>query len=447
MGDRARGSLHSRYDSVLSLSLSLSLSLRVFCALCALCGKSPDHVNTRLLILGSTGSIGTQTLEVVTHLNALHAKGLFSRKFEVVGLAAGKGATLLAEQAKRFNVKNIALCDANGDTPKGALTGPDAAERLVREVDCDVVLAAIVGSAGLPAALAAVELGRDVALANKETLVAAGSIVVPAAHKSGAKLLPVDSEHAAVWQCLQSGPDAADCPIFPALQHAPKSVKKVTLTASGGPFRTWEKSRVQNATKAEALKHPTWTMGEKVTVDSASLMNKALEIIEAHWLFALPAERIDAVVHPQSIAHALVEFDDASVIAQLAHPDMRGPIQQALAFPARVASLVRPLDLAEIATALQFEPPDRDKFPLLDLAYTVIRAEGTSGAIFNAANEEAVLAFLRSEILFGRIGELVIEAMDAVASSPMRTLDDVLNADRSARAHVRETLRRAVVRA
>ena len=402
---------------------------------------------TRLLILGSTGSIGTQTLEVVTHLNALHAKGLFQRQFEVVGLAAGKGATLLADQAKRFNVKHLALSDGNGDAPTGAFTGPDAAERLVREVDCDVVLAAIVGSAGLPATLAAVELGRDVALANKETLVAAGSIVVPAAQKTGAKLLPVDSEHAAVWQCLQSGPDAANGPIYPALRQAPASVKKVTLTASGGPFRTWEKSRVQRATKAEALKHPTWTMGEKVTVDSASLMNKALEIIEAHWLFALPAEKIDAVVHPQSIAHALVEFDDASVVAQIAHPDMRGPIQQALAFPARVPSLVKLLDLGEIATALQFEPPDRDKFPLLDLANTVIRAGGTSGAIFNAANEEAVLAFLRGDILFGRIGELVIEAMEAIGPASMRTLDDALDADRRARAHVREALRRDVVRA
>ncbi|MGH7244875.1 MAG: 1-deoxy-D-xylulose-5-phosphate reductoisomerase [Phycisphaerales bacterium] len=407
----------------------------------------PSDMPTRLLILGSTGSIGTQTLEVVTHLNALHAQGKFPNSFEVVGLAAGKGAALLTDQANRFNVKHLALSDANGDTPKGARTGPDAAERLVREVDCDVVLAAIVGSAGLPATLAAVELGRDVALANKETLVAAGSLVVPAAHKSGAKLLPVDSEHAAVWQCLQSGPDAAHGPIFPALKHAPTSVKKVTLTASGGPFRTWEKSRVQRATKAEALKHPTWTMGEKVTVDSASLMNKALEIIEAHWLFALPAEKIDAVVHPQSIAHALVEFDDASVIAQLAHPDMRGPIQQALAFPTRVPSLVTPLDLAEISTALQFEPPDLGKFPLLDLAYTVIRAEGTSGAIFNAANEEAVLAFLRGEILFGRIGELVIEAMETIAPTTMNTLQDSLAADHRARTHVRESLRRAVVRA
>jgi len=418
-------------------------SIPLFCKSAALFSMPP----TRLLILGSTGSIGTQTLEVVTHLNALHAKGLFQRQFEVVGLAAGKGATLLADQAKRFNVKHLALSDGNGDAPTGAFTGPDAAERLVREVDCDVVLAAIVGSAGLPATLAAVELGRDVALANKETLVAAGSIVVPAAQKTGAKLLPVDSEHAAVWQCLQSGPDAANGPIYPALRQAPASVKKVTLTASGGPFRTWEKSRVQRATKAEALKHPTWTMGEKVTVDSASLMNKALEIIEAHWLFALPAEKIDAVVHPQSIAHALVEFDDASVVAQIAHPDMRGPIQQALAFPARVPSLVKLLDLGEIATALQFEPPDRDKFPLLDLANTVIRAGGTSGAIFNAANEEAVLAFLRGDILFGRIGELVIEAMEAIGPASMRTLDDALDADRRARAHVREALRRDVVRA
>ncbi len=401
----------------------------------------------RLLILGSTGSIGTQTLEVVLHLNSLHARGLFPRSFEVVGLAAGKGVGLLADQAARFGVKHLALSEANGDNPKGAMTGPDAAERLVREVDCDVVLAAIVGSAGLPATLAAVELGRDVALANKETLVAAGSLVVPAAHKSGAKVLPVDSEHAAVWQCLQSGPDGTGGPVFPALKRAPSAVKKITLTASGGPFRTWDKSRIDRATRAEALKHPTWTMGEKVTVDSASLMNKALEIIEAHWLFALPADKINAVVHPQSIAHALVEFEDGSVIAQLALPDMRGPIQQALTFPARVPSLVKPLALADIATALQFEPPDRERFPLLDLAYTVIRAEGTSGAILNAANEEAVLAFLKSEILFGRISELVLEAMEAIAPTPIRTLADALGADRRAREHVRESLRRAVVRA
>ncbi|MBX3387837.1 MAG: 1-deoxy-D-xylulose-5-phosphate reductoisomerase [Phycisphaeraceae bacterium] len=404
-------------------------------------------VKTRILILGSTGSIGTQTLEVVAHLNALHDKGLFPKHFEVVGLAAGKGAALIADQAARFGVKHLALSEGNGDAPNGGFTGQDAAERLVREIECDVVLAAIVGSAGLPATLVAVELGRDVALANKETLVAAGSLVVPAAHKSGAKLLPVDSEHAAVWQCLQCGPDCARGPIYPALAQPPACVKKVTLTASGGPFRTWEKSRVQRATKVEALKHPTWTMGEKVTVDSASLMNKALEIIEAHWLFALPAEKIDAVVHPQSIAHALVEFDDSSVITQLAHPDMRGPIQQALAFPVRAPSLVKPLDLGELSTALQFEPPDREKFPLLELAYTVIRAEGTSGAIFNAANEEAVLAFLRGEILFGRIGELVIEAMESIAPSPMRSLGDAIESDRSARDRVLESLRRAVVRA
>jgi 1-deoxy-D-xylulose-5-phosphate reductoisomerase len=402
----------------------------------------------RLIILGSTGSIGTQTLEVISHLNGLHERGLAPQRYDVVGLAAGKGAKMLADQARLFGVRELAMADAHGGAPGGCRTGPDAAERLVREVDCDLVVAAIVGSAGLPATLAAVELGRDVALANKETLVAAGSLVVPASHKSGSKLLPVDSEHAAVWQCLQSGPDGAGGPVFPALKRTPGSVRKVTLTASGGPFRTWERPRVQSATRAEALKHPTWTMGEKVTVDSASLMNKALEIIEAHWLFALPGEKIDAVVHPQSIAHALVEFEDSSVVAQLAQPDMRGPIQQALTFPARFPSLVRPLDPGmHSAAALQFEAPDREKFPLLDLAYTVIRAGGTSGAIFNGANEEAVLAFLRCEILFGRVGELVIEAVNSIAPQPLGSLADALDADRTARALVRETLRRAVVRA
>ncbi|MBS0187554.1 MAG: 1-deoxy-D-xylulose-5-phosphate reductoisomerase [Planctomycetes bacterium] len=402
-------------------------------------------MTTRIVILGSTGSIGRQTLEVVDHLNALQKRGVFASGFEVVGLAAGKDGKLLAEQASRFGVRALALSGGGPDAPKGVFTGPDAAERLVREVECDVVLAAIVGSAGLPATLAAVELGRDVALANKETLVAAGSLVVPAAHRTGAKLLPVDSEHAAVWQCLRAAPEGAL--LIPALRAFPASVKKITLTASGGPFRTWEKSRIAAATRAEALKHPTWSMGEKVTVDSASLMNKALELIEAHWLFAIPAEKLEAVVHPQSIAHALVEFQDSSVVAQLACPDMRGPIQQALSFPQRAPSLVKPLDLCEASPVLQFEPPDLSRFPLLGLAGRVIEAGGTSGATFNAANEEAVYAFLRSEIAFGRIAELVVDAMDVIAPSTLSSLDDALEADRRARQHVRESLRRSTVSA
>ncbi|MBS0190676.1 MAG: 1-deoxy-D-xylulose-5-phosphate reductoisomerase [Phycisphaerales bacterium] len=402
-------------------------------------------MTTRIVILGSTGSIGRQTLEVVDHLNTLHSQGVIAAGFQVVGLAAGKDGKLLSQQASRLGVRALALSAGGQDSPQGALTGHDAAERLVREVDCDLVLAAIVGSAGLPATLAAVELGRDVALANKETLVAAGSLVVPEAHRTGAKLLPVDSEHAAVWQCLQAAPGGAA--IIPALHACPASVRKVILTASGGPFRTWSKSRINTATRAEALKHPTWTMGEKVTIDSASLMNKALELIEAHWLFGIPAEKLEAVVHPQSIAHAMVEFQDSSVVTQLACPDMRGPIQQALSFPHRVASLVKRLDPGEALPALQFEPPDLSRFPLLGLAGRVIESGGTAGAIFNAANEEAVCAFLRSEITFGRIAELVIDAMDAIGFAKLSSLDDALEADRRARVHVRELLRRSTVSA
>jgi 1-deoxy-D-xylulose-5-phosphate reductoisomerase len=405
-------------------------------------------LNTRrIIILGSTGSIGTQTLEVITHLNALHERGGAPHRFQVVGLAAGKGAALLADQARRFGVRELAIAEPNGVALSGNLrAGPDAAERLVREVECDLVLAAIVGSAGLPATLAAVELGRDVALANKETLVAAGALVVPEAHRSGAKLLPVDSEHAAVWQCLQGV--VADAP---ALRAAPRGVRRVILTASGGPFRTATHEQIASATREQALKHPTWSMGAKVTTDSASLMNKALEIIEAHWLFALPAEKIEAAVHPQSAAHALVEFDDASIVAQLATPDMRGPIQNALTWPARLASLVPPLAMgsagdtqASRPQSLQFEAPDLERFPLLATAYRAIRTGGTSGSILNAANEEAVLAFLRDEIRFGRIPELVLEAIDAVPSTPLRSLQDALHADRHARAFVQSRLTRTV---
>lgn len=395
----------------------------------------------RLIILGSTGSIGTQTLEVVAHLNAMHARGQFEHRFEVVGLAAGKGASLLAEQARHFGVRDIAIAEGNGVELPGVRVrrGADAAERLVREIECEVVLAAIVGSAGLPATLAAVQLGRDVALANKETLVAAGSLVVPASHRSGSKLLPVDSEHAAVWQCLQGLCDA------PALKQAPTSVRRVILTASGGPFRTSTSQQIADATREQALKHPTWTMGAKVTIDSASLMNKALEIIEAHWLFALPGEKIEAAVHPQSAAHAIVEFDDASMVAQLATPDMRGPIQTALTSPRRVGSLVKPMPIGSAPTSLQFEAPDLHRFPLLATAYRAIREGGTSGAILNAANEEAVLAFLRDDsIRFGRISELVLDAIDAVPTSSLTSLEDALDADRRARTVVRSQLTRTV---
>jgi 1-deoxy-D-xylulose-5-phosphate reductoisomerase len=412
----------------------------------------------RIILLGSTGSIGTQTLEVVEHLNALHARGQWPTSYRVVGLAAGRNVALLSEQYRRFEVENLAVAhddvrdlslgEGTPGFPRALLNarqGHDAAERLVREVECDIVLAAMVGSAGLPATLAAVDLGRDVALANKETLVAAGALVVPAAKKSGARLLPVDSEHAAIWQCLQGergeGPNGRRCPPM----DCPPDITRVILTASGGPFRTRSLEETYNATPAEALRHPTWNMGPKVTIDSASLTNKALEVIEAHWLFGLRGEQIDVLVHPQSIVHSLVEFADGSVIAQLGPPDMRSPIQYALTFPHRPTGASRKLDLAAMSQ-LEFMPPDRRRFPALDLAYKVIQCGGTSGAVLNAANEAAVEAFLAGKVPFGRIPELAAGALVELGVSPLRTLADVASADRAAREYVASSVALASTR-
>lgn len=403
-------------------------------------GRPPEL--RRLLLLGSTGSIGLQTIEVVNHLNALHARGEWPTRYEITGLAAGRNGGAMLEQARLLGVRDAALTDA--DASPGAAdrarsagvnlrTGADACERLVREVEADIVLAAVVGSAGLPATLAAVSMGRDVALANKETLVAAGSLVVPAAERSGARLLPVDSEHSAIWQCLPWG----EAP--PMTLGA--EVSRVTLTASGGPFRTWSRERVKNATVQEALNHPTWKMGAKVTIDSASLTNKGLELIEAHWLFGLGSDRLAAVMHPQSIIHSFVEFADGSIMAQLGAPDMRTPIQIAASWPWRGAGVSRKLDLLTLSR-LDFEPVDLERFPAVGVAFEVIDAIGrssgaTAGAVFNGANEAAVEAFLAGEIPFGRITALAREALDEVGLGAMRSLEDALEADREARRFVR----------
>ncbi|MDX2131075.1 MAG: 1-deoxy-D-xylulose-5-phosphate reductoisomerase [Planctomycetota bacterium] len=390
----------------------------------------------RVLILGSTGSVGTQTLDVIEHLNRLEG----APRFRVVALAAGQNASLLFDQAARHGVRELALAatDLPSSSGPGLRVGPDAAERLVREVDCDLVVAAMVGVAGLPATLAAVERGRHVALANKETLVAAGDLVIPAARASGAALLPLDSEHSGVWQCL------AGCSGGAPPMHCPAAVTRVTLTASGGPFRSCTPAQLADATPAQALRHPTWTMGRKITIDSASLMNKALELIEAHHLFGLSADALDAVVHPQSIVHALVEFADASVIAQLGVPDMRTPIQVALTWPLRARAATPRLDLAALAR-LEFEPVDAARFPAIEIAREAIAAGGTSGAVLNAANEACVESFLSGEarrIRFDQIAPLTREAMRAIPRVPVRTLADVLDADRAARAFVRERLAR-----
>jgi 1-deoxy-D-xylulose-5-phosphate reductoisomerase len=395
----------------------------------------------RLIVLGSTGSIGTQTLEVVGHLNAMHARGEWPVRYRVVGLAAGRNRCELAEQRREFEVGHAAIAGTPDPSlaEHGVRAGPDAAERLVREVECDLVVAAMSGSAGLPAALAAVELGRDVALANKEALVAAGELVAGAARKSGARLLPVDSEHSGVWQCLegeQRSRKAAE-PHMGAGRAAPPmcagaEVARVVLTASGGPFRSWSRERMEGATPEEALKHPTWSMGPKVTVDSASLMNKALEVIEAHWLFGLTAERIGVVIHPQSIVHAMVEFADGSVMAQLAVPDMRTPIQHSLTWPRRAPGASRRLDWSALS-CLDFEAVDEARFPAAMLGHRAIREGGTAGAVLNAANEAAVSAFLEGQIGFTRIAELVEGAMDRVPAERVSSLGAVLEADRRAR--------------
>jgi 1-deoxy-D-xylulose-5-phosphate reductoisomerase len=401
-----------------------------------------------VLLLGSTGSIGTQTLDVIERLNALHAEGRFPHALRVVGLASGgRSAGVMCEQAARLGVADLAIADAEArcDAPAGSRLrrGPESAEALVREVECDVVLAAMVGSAGLPATLAALELGRDVALANKETLVAAGELVVPAARARGCRLLPVDSEHAAAWQCLQGdrtrgeAGKAAYCPPAPC----DGSVTRIILTASGGPFRSWSARETYDARPEQALKHPTWQMGRKVTIDSASLTNKALEVVEAHWLFGLSGEKIDVLVHPQSIVHALVEYADGNLIAQFGPPDMRLPIQYALTFPLRPPAAPNRLDLATLSR-LEFSPPDLERFPALGCAYEVIRRGGTAGAVFNAANEAAVEAFLEpgAGIPFGLIAETSCAALREVGVSPLRSLDDVLAADAEARRYVRTAL-------
>lgn len=392
----------------------------------------------RVIILGSTGSIGTQALGVVEHVNALFEQGRSAVRLEVVGLAAGANTALLGEQAARFGVRHVALWHGAEAARLDGLRvrlGEDAAERLVHEVACDVVLAAIVGVAGLPATLAAVQLGRDVALANKETLVAAGALVIPAAKSSGSKLLPVDSEHAGVWQAL-----ARAHPTPPPLRCGEK-VARVTLTASGGAFREWPRDRMARATPQEALKHPTWRMGRKVTIDSASLMNKALELIEAHYLFGLPASKLDAVIHPQSIVHALVEYADGSVVAQMASPDMRLPIMAALTHP-HVAHACSPRLGCEQLSGLTFEGVDHDRYPAIRLGLTAIERGETAGAILNAANEAAVEAFLAGEgrLPFGRIADLVRETVEAMPVSPVLSLADVFTADATARAHVARLL-------
>jgi len=370
-----------------------------------------------IAILGSTGSIGRSTLDVVAR---------FPDRFRVTCLTANRNADLLGEQIARVRPSVAVLLDegeAAGLRRRlgGAteiLAGVDALETVVARDDVDVVVSALVGFAGLRPTLRAIEAGKDIALANKETLVVAGELVTGAARRMGVQLLPVDSEHSAILQCLR-GED-------------PAHVARLVLTASGGPFLHLPAGQFRAITVREALAHPTWKMGSKITIDSATMMNKGLEVIEAHWLFGLPAERIDVVIHPQSIIHSMVEFDDGSMKAQLGVPDMRIPIQYALFHPARPAADYPRLDLARLGQ-MTFFHPDPERFPCLGLAYRALRAGGTAPAVLNAANEVAVEMFLGGHIAFTAIAGLIAGALDAHVPMQNPSLEDLTTLDAATR--------------
>lgn len=382
-----------------------------------------------LSILGSTGSVGVQTLDVVA---------AFPDRFRVAALAAGRNVERVTEQVRQFRPERVSVAEREGAERLRAELGADApaidwGPGGLEAVAChpaDTVVAGLVGAVGLQPTLAAVRAGRTVALANKEVLVMAGALVGRELERAGTRLLPVDSEHSAIFQAL-AGQRAAD-------------VRKIVLTASGGPFRTWEAERIAAATVEEALRHPNWDMGAKITIDSASLMNKGLEVIEARWLFGTSPDAIDVVVHPESIVHSWVEFIDGSVIAQLGAPDMRGPIALALTWPERLPLEVPRLDLTELGR-LHFEAPDRERFPCLDLAFAALRGGEAAPAVLNAANEVAVAAFLAGGLPFPAIPAINGRVLDSFLAESgdrgLRDLADVLEVDAWARAAAEEATR------
>lgn len=364
----------------------------------------------KIAILGSTGSIGTQTLDIVRQHRDL---------FEVELISALNSTDLLVAQAKEFDVNNVVICnpdkyaevsDALKDSGSKVFTGIDSLCSLAAASEVDIVVGAMVGFSGLKPTLAALEAGKIVALANKETLVAAGSIVTRTMHEHNAVILPVDSEHSAIFQCL--------------LGAQGNAVEKIHLTASGGPFRTWTREQIAEATAADALKHPNWSMGKKVTIDSSTMMNKGFEVIEARWLFDIPADRIKVVVHPESVIHSMVEFEDGAVIAQMATPDMRQPIGFALSFPSRITVGNRKLDFGQIGK-LTFSDADTQRFPCLALAYEAIRRGGNAPCALNSANEVAVDAFLKGRIGFYDIARLCEKALDGLNFAATPSLDDI----------------------
>jgi 1-deoxy-D-xylulose-5-phosphate reductoisomerase len=383
---------------------------------------SADRLSVALL--GATGSIGASTLDVVVR---------HPGRYGVFALCAHSSAPALLDLCHRHRPRYAVLSGLAEDAGlrrsfaeragSELLFGSRALEQIAAHPDCDTVMAAIVGAAGLASTLAAARAGKRVLLANKEALVLAGAPFMRAVREAGATLLPIDSEHNAVFQCLPQGGRGS---------AALSAVRRVVLTASGGPFRAAPLARLEQVTPDEACAHPNWVMGRKISVDSATMMNKGLEVIEARWLFDLPPERIDVLIHPQSIVHSLVEYVDGSVLAQLSNPDMRVPIAHALAYPGRIESGARPLDLGAIGQ-LAFERPDLERFPCLQLAYEALRAGGSSPAILNAANEVAVEAFLSGRLRFTAIARLIAETLQQVPSGDADSLEAVLEADARAR--------------
>jgi 1-deoxy-D-xylulose-5-phosphate reductoisomerase len=386
-----------------------------------------------LSILGSTGSIGTNVLRVVD---------AFPGRFEVVGLAAGGNVEALAGQVVRHRPRIVSLGDASALERLSrlvdlsglrAVVGREGMVEVATRPEARTVVASAVGAVGLVPTYRALEAGKDVALANKETLVMAGELMLARARETGARLLPIDSEHCALHECLDG--------------RRVQDVRRLILTASGGPFRDRSRESLESVTREEALAHPTWRMGPKITIDSATLMNKGLEVIEAHWLFGMPAARIDVLVHPQSVVHSMVEFVDGTVLAQLGVTDMRMPIQYALAYPEKWEAAIPGIDFTR-ATRLDFAPPDRARFPCLSLAYRALEQGGTAPAALNAANEEAVAAFLDGRAPFPAIPESIQEVLDTEPGAAAAALEDVLEADRRARERARRALaRRAPARA
>ena len=375
-----------------------------------------------IAILGSTGSIGCNSLRVIESLGP--------ERFKVVALAAGRNVKILADQIERHHPELVSVdteesaaqlkaeLKARSVTAPRLVCGEGGLVEVATHELADCVISATVGAVGFVPTLRALEAGKRVALANKETLVMAGELMTRAAQKSGAELLPVDSEHNALHQCLRG--------------EKRSEVRRIILTASGGPFRTHDKATISRATVAEAMKHPTWSMGAKITIDSATLMNKGLEVIEAHWLFGFDADEIGIVVHPESVVHSMIEMVDGSVIAQMGVTDMRHAIQYALTYPERCPSELPPLDLAKLSS-LNFEAPDLERFPCIALAYRALKTGGTLPAAMNAANEEAVHAFIDERIALSDIPRVIEEVMDRHETAPVADLESVLQADRNSR--------------